>query len=742
MVLRTVKKIADAGVFLKDTFPLISHWLRMPGLLSWAGVALGTVLAFHVPFHACAAFGRSSLLLHWLVLPAMALLAGAGIFLRPAFFRFLCFFLFAIPLCLLHRAHQTDVFSFLRETMNAPVPVSFAGKVTSAPLPCYENFHFLLKIDSVADHASKPLRGVTVNCICPAEPLLYGRVVARGVFSPPRPRRNPFEYDEFTAMMAQGIWGTFTAGPCSVASASRSLFERLSAAFRDVTIAALRKIIDFDNRALLQASFLGDTEFLSPFIKDIFRKSGIYHLIAISGLNTAMLAAALYFFLRLFSIGKTARHLICIAALWAYLPFVGFIPSLFRATIMATCVIAATLFEKKNYALHTLGLAGTFWFIVSPESLFEPGYQLSFAATAGILTLFPVLNQFTPKPGNRFLRSIVVFLFSSFYISLASFLTTAPILLYHFGTVSYFGLLANLVAVGTMTISMWAFFAGLFFQMVLPFLAAVPLWVSERFMDIVVGTGKIAGLFSWSRVAYPVPAPEIILFFSLFLIGFVAVCRERMKAYLIVSIVAAAVFAPADFLVRHSLRHLEVVRFAIPKTAVVGIKWPDNRLWLVTANPSRSLPWLIEQHVAPWARHTAGNRFDALFVPEYFCIDSVASLPEFAAARILTFPVIGRYCAHPPLSEEAVNPHDSLLSLYTPCCGCTCAITRHAPGIGVRIVATGFDTTLFLYASSRRRTGDLENPGADEETRSALVMTTCGKEIRSCSIVPPDHPVR
>ena len=194
-----------------------------------------------------------------------------------------------------------------------------------------------------------------------------------------------------------------------------------------------------------------------------------------------------------------------------------------------------------------LGLAGTLWFIVSPESLFEPGYQLSFAATAGILTLFPVLNHYTPKPGNRFLRSIVVFLFSSFYISLASFLTTAPILLYHFGTVSYFGLLANLVAVGTMTISMWAFFAGLFFQMVLPFLAAVPLWVSERFMDIVVGTGKIAGLFSWSRVAYPVPAPEIILFFSLFLIGFVAVCRERMKAYLLMSVVAAAVFVPADF---------------------------------------------------------------------------------------------------------------------------------------------------------------------------------------------------
>ena len=105
-------------------------------------------------------------------------------------------------------------------------------------------------------------------------------------------------------------------------------------------------------------------------------------------------------------------------------------------------------------------------------------------------------------------------------------------------------------------------------------------------------------------------------------------------------------------------------------------------------------------------------------------------------------PVIGQHRARPPLTEEAVNAHDSLLSLYTPCCGCTCAISRHAPVIGVRIVAQGFDTTLLLDASVRRRTGDRENPWAAEETRSAVVMTMFGKNIRSYSIVPSDHPVR
>jgi ComEC/Rec2-related protein len=725
--------VASVNSSLERFFPGLRHWLRMPGLLSWAAVAAGTLLAFRVSFHTCTGICHTTVLFNWVVLPAMVLLPVAGILLRSPFFRFSSFFLFAVLFCIFHRSHQTDTYRFLSENTGASKPVSLVGKVTSPLLPYYENFHFLLKIDSIVGSPSQPLRGVTVSCVSPSEPPQYGKITVRGVFMPPEPRRNPFEYDEFTATMAQGVWGTFTAGSCRTLEARRSPLEKLSSAFRNVTLAALRKITDYDNRALLQASFLGDTEFLSPFIKDIFRKSGIYHLIAISGLNTAMLAAALYFFLRLFPLGRTATHLICIAALWAYLPFVGFIPSLFRATIMTSCVIAATLFEKKNYALHTLGLAGTFWFLLSPESLFDAGYQLSFAATAGILTLFQVLNRWTPKPVNRFLRSILSFLFSAFYISLASFLTTAPILLYHFGTVSYFGLLANLVAVAAMTVSMWAFFAGLFFQMVLPFLAAVPLWVSERFLDIVVGTGKLAGLFSWSRVAYPVPPPEIILLFALFLIGFVAVCRERVKSYFLLSLAAAALFVPADLLIRRSLKSSEAVRFAVPKCSLLGIKWPDNRVWIVSPDPNRSLPFLLERHVIPWVRHrTRSTRAEALVIPDDFAVnaDTLFERNDRAAPeRLITIP------------DAPISTKDSLLSIFTPCSRCTLAVCRYAAGTGVRITAPSFDTTLYFVEdgpAGRRKSLSLKTSAL----RSAVVMTSGRKGIRPYETVPLDHPVR
>ena len=734
--------------FLERVFPALCHWLRLPGLLGWCAASIGAGLALLLPFRILSIEGPHATAKVLSILAIAALLA-AGVLARSRAIRFAAFLLFAAVLCTYHRARQAEVFDCLREAMSSAESMTITGKVTSPPLPYYENFHFRLKIDSVEGIPSKDkLSGITLDCSCPVEPPQYGPVVVRGSLRLPRVRKNPFEYDEYKSMMANGIWGFFSAASCEVLPARPSPFERLGVAFRGVTVAALQKIDDFDNRALLQASFLGDTEFLSPYIKDVFRKSGTYHLIAISGLNTAMLTAALYFFLGLFPIGRTARHLVCLAALWAYLPFVGMQPSLFRATVMATGVIAALLFEKKNYALHTLGLAGILWLALSPESLCGPGYQLSFAATAGLLTLFPVLFRFRPKPKNPVARHVATFLFSSLYISLASFLATAPILLYHFGTISYFGLMANLVAVTAMTFAMWAFFAGLFFQMVLPFVASLPLWASERFLDVVVGVGKWAGFFSWSQVSYPVPFPEMIVLFALFLVGLAAVGREHLKAYLFCGCAAAALLAPADLLLHHR-PGLTAVRFAIPKTEAVGIRWPDDRVWIIVADANQALPRAIEQHILPWVRHAGGNRVDALFVPENRLADmaaDAATLPALASASISAFPFTDRNARRRPPPAHGVEENerrDSLvaLPLRTPRCACT--IVRDKNGLGVKIAALGHDTTLLLTAQRARGLHRADEEDAAEETpRGAEIMTFRAQGIRTAALVQADHPAR
>lgn len=730
---------------IKTLFPGLVHWFRLPGFVSWIAVSAGIAAGFVVPwrFFPTHPSPARSILVPVLIMSALF----CGVLARRAWKRLCAFFLAALLVCLSHRSRQAEVYNSLAPVIQNRTLVTLYGKIQSAPMPWHENYHFLFKVDSAAEGSAARLQGLTLECITPRDPPQYGRAQVRGSLEPPALRMNPYERDGFSAAMATGVWGTLRSVSCVLSSERPSLLERLSRAFRAAAVAALRKIEDYDNRALLQASFLGDTEFLSPYVNSLFRKAGIYHLIAISGLNTAMLTAALYFFLRLFPIGRIAPHLICLTALWLYLLFVGSIPSLFRATVMTSCVIAALLFQKKNYAMQTIGLAGTVWLLLSPESLFDAGCQLSFAATAGLLTLFPVLNRWTPRIRWPFANKAGAFLFGSFYVSLASFLATAPILLYHFGTISYFSLVANLAAVSAMTVSMWAFFAGLFLQMVFPWAASLPLWVSERFMDVVTATGRWAQYFSWSQASYPVPPPEIIALYSLFLAGVVTIDRKRVRAYLGLCCAAALVFVPIDLLIRRSPRDLEAVCFSLPRTSALGVRWPGGQTWLFAAEPGKLSPLCVQRSVLPWLRHRSSGRFEALCAPQSEGVRAAllaASLPQLAPAALHFLPSAKRGQGQAPnrdrfATAEPGSP-DWMSVRFFPCEKCTCDYALRNGEPAVRIAAAGAESLFVLSRPSSSGRGRAREIAPSEETAAKIVSFHHG-EIRRASVVRPGHPL-
>ncbi len=726
-------------------FPALLLWSRFPAFLSWIALSLGIILAFALPFHLCAQVYHLFPVLVWLA--GITIFAVLGILTRPPAFRMFAFFLFAIILCISRRAHQMELCDAFQQWAGDGLPVAVVGKVIAPPMPFYEDYHFLLRIDSLPGASFPALRGLTLNCIAPSKPPQYDLVTVQGVYTPPLIRRNPFAYDEFRTMMGQGIWGRFTATKCEVLVSARSPIDVLASGFRNVTLAALDKIADYDNRAILTASILGTTDYLSPYINGIFRKAGIYHLIAISGLHTVILAAALFFFLRLFRLNRTVVSVIVIAVLWAYPLFIGMIPSLVRATIMATFLIAALLLEQKRYGLQALGIAGTVFLALSPESLFNPGYQLSFGATFGLITLMPIFNQSIPGPRNRFFRGAAVILGSSFAISVICFLTTAPILLYHFGAISYFGIIANFVAVFAMTGALWSFFAGLLLQAIAPFAAGIPIWASEQCMDVVVGTGKIICGLPWSQGTYPAPPMELLLFFAMAMVGIAAIRPEFLKVYLLSIVCLAAILIPADGIIRRSVCETEVVRFALPRWGMIGIRWPAGEVCLISPGPAGALAGSLSMQVMPWIRHACGNRLDCVFLPRKGN-DTVNAdrgenvLPASAAVFSLPEPGAGN---SPRVSPEnvAFSPDSSFHSVYTPGLCCTCAVRYRPSVMEVKIIIPGFDTVFSLPASRVTRAHPVSAMQHDfSRENSAVVFRFSGHDSRAFAVVPPDHPLR
>ena len=725
-------------------FPTLLTWLRLPGFLSWIAVSFGVAFAYALSFSFCTRAFHSLPAPVWLA--GITLSAALGILTRPPALRIILFFLFTIFLCIVRREHQIEICQDLRAWSGDGLPVEVVGKVTSPPMPYYGEYRFMLRIDSLPGASFPALRGRTLNCIAPSKPPQYGRVTVYGVFAPPRIRRNTFEYDEFTAMMAQGVWGRFTAKSCAALASAPSPLEGVAAGFRRVTLAALDKIADYDNRAILLASILDNTEYLSPYIRNIFQKAGIYHLIAIDGLHIVILTTALFFFLGLFRLNRNVSGAIVVALLWAYPLFIGFIPSLLRATIMATAVIAALVFEKKRYGLQALGLAGTALLALSPECLFSPGYQLSFSATFGLIVFMPGFTRIMPRLQNPIMRRAAMFFGSSLAISLICFLATAPILLYHFGVISWFGLIGNVVAVAAMTCSLWAFFAGLLLQMLVPFAAGLPLWVSERFLDVVVGVGRIGDCCGWSQAAYPVTPPEIILFFGAAAIGAAVIRADRLKVYLLVIIGAGAILLPADIIGRRLVRTTEVVRFAVPRGGMLGIRWPAGAVSVVYIGPARSLPPALSAQVTPWIRHSCGNRLDCVLLPRKTAeaLNAGANdavLPFSAAVDTLPEPPLGA-CRRDGGEDVSLSEDTAFHSVFTPGMRCTCAVRCRSSIVEVRVTVPGLDTVYTLPAAptARRHLASDATPGSPEE-HTALVLRSGGEENSAVAVVPSDHPL-
>jgi ComEC/Rec2-related protein len=732
--------LASLHDFFYANFRAATLLFSLPGFVAWiatsCGIGLGFALSggYHLDRYPPA-------LLHAAV-AATALALCAGILTRAFAVRFGAFLLFGFLACSLHGSRQHVVFGPLTSLPCEKIPITATGKVVSPPQPWFENFHFLLRIDSVTAGPLKQLKGLTINCTAPVEPSHYSIITVNGVYSPPRARKNPHEYDEFNALMAKGVWGYVEARNFELHSTNPTALERLSIAFRGTATRTLRKINDYDYRAVLQACFLGDTEFLSPYIKELFRSSGIYHLIAISGLNTAMLTAALYFLLRLLPLGRLVPHLICIAALWLYLLFVGMIPSLFRATIMATLVIVSLLFERKNYAMHTLGLAGTIWLALSPESLFGAGYQLSFAATAAILVLFPVVYRYLPPIKNRFARAPIVLLYSSLCISLVSFSATVPVMVYHFGTISWFGLIANLVAVSAMTVSMWAFFAALLCETLLPLLTFIPLWIAERFLDIVTGMGGLATRVSSGQVSCPSPWPELYVIFALFLIGCAVVRRERFLRFCAVALCAAAVVIPVDYAVRHSFKTAEAVRFVVDGGDLLAMRWPSGHSWLVCASFDERLHYRIGRQVKPWLYHKGSTRFNVLMAPTTRIPEARHAMDTAGilhAARLIPFDDARCQESRDTASDSGAGILFSQRASYYPCPGCTCSIYLKSGGMNVRIATLGVDT--FFSLDCRKKRGKKRTAHCGGQDFSAEIFAFSPGAVVRSRVIKTAHPL-
>lgn len=259
---------------------------------------------------------------------------------------------------------------------------------------------------------------------------------------------------------------------------------------------SIRQQIGGQAGAVAAALMTGDRSGIHEATNEIMRASNLYHIISISGLHMSMLAGFVYAALRLLGalvqgVGYArywpSHKLAAIGALVAsavYLWLSGGGVATERAFVMVAVMLLAVVADRRAVSLRTVAVAAIVILAATPEALASPGFQMSFAATVALILVQEPWLRISPHV-PWWLRPLTMLFVSSLVASMA----TAPIAAAHFGRMTQYGLLANLLVVPV--VGMLVMPGGVIAAVLAPFgLASPALWVmglGVKWMLLVAG---------------------------------------------------------------------------------------------------------------------------------------------------------------------------------------------------------------------------------------------------------------
>lgn len=217
--------------------------------------------------------------------------------------------------------------------------------------------------------------------------------------------------------------------------------------------AALGRGMPQREAALGRGFVLGEDGEVGSATKEDFRRSGLSHLLAVSGQNVALLGLLAMPFLAALGMPLRSRLVWVLGLIAVYVPLAGAGPSILRAGLMGGLSLLATLAGRRTSRLYALAVAAGVLLAVEPEFVADVGWQLSFAAVLGILLLAaPLREAIGARFGERGWRRPLV---EGAAMTIAATLATAPLVAFHFEGISTTTLLANLLALPVVAPSMW-----------------------------------------------------------------------------------------------------------------------------------------------------------------------------------------------------------------------------------------------------------------------------------------------
>ena len=410
--------------------------------------------------------------------------------------------------------------------------------------------------------------------------------------------------------------GSLTADALSVMASAHShpLLHARAAAQRRV------RALFRDQAGLAEALLLARREALDPGVRDRFAKSGLAHMLAISGAHVGIIAAVLLLVMRLLHIGAGAGAACAAAGTGLYILFLGAPHAAARAGLQAMLLLVSRRTQRPADPLALLAVAGLVLLAIDGLALLDAGFQLSFAGMYGIIAWRSAIAAFLRDHMPRAVTAVLA-------TTLAATLATAPIAALHFGTVSTIGPVANLLAAPLVGLCIPAIAAslvtGLVTDAAATFLASgarVPLLlldaVARGAAQVPGGHGTVSStaIAAWLTGGLAFLA-SVRLFESTRASPSRPADRGARRARLMVRIAAGiAAWSLFPLLASRGSGRLEIHAIDVGQGDAVAIQSPSGRWLLVDAGPRSDRFDAGRAIVVPFLLRNGVDRLDALIL--------------------------------------------------------------------------------------------------------------------------------
>jgi len=367
-----------------------------------------------------------------------------------------------------------------------------------------------------------------------------------GTMNTLRGKRNPGEFDFKKYYVRKGIFGRLYSNTDQVKLSEKNWDVSLSGFYLRVRTAIKKRLASAigPESGLLTALILGDKSLVDPEVKQSFVRTGVIHVLAVSGLHVGFILILLISLARLFRVPWGWDRIFLLLGLLFYVGLTGGKPSVVRASIMAGLYLLAPVVNRPVNIWNIIALAALAILVADPLALQDLGFQLSFTSVISIIVLYEQLQRILPErlKVSRIRNKGIQYTWALFLVSLSAQIGTLPLIAYYFHRVSMVAFLANLIIVPLVGVLLATGFLIILIGW-LPGLGVV-LGQAAWFLTKVIQT--LADSFSTVKFAMiPIKAwePVTILTYYVLLTGFFLLLQPqyRRKGIILLLLVANVV---------------------------------------------------------------------------------------------------------------------------------------------------------------------------------------------------------